>query len=403
MGSREEAQSFLDDLNNDLTQLVFHYTYTFRGVSDENGGDSIHLTRHARSINMPDENMPDEEWPPTLRDRWGIEFVRLLAGVFMMGSQNGDQDEQPVHRVWISQPFYLGKYEVTQGQWEQVMWGNPSRFTGNPNRPVEEVSWHDVQVFIERLNAIEGSEIYRLPTEAMPDEEWPPTLRDRWGIEFVRIPAGVFMMGSQNGDQDEQPVHRVWISQPFYLGKYEVTQGQWEQVMWGNPSRFTGNPNRPVEEVSWHDVQVFIERLNAREGREIYRLPTEAEWEYAARAGTTTDYHFGNDRSQLEKYAWYDGTSGYETHPVGQLQPNAWGLHDMHGNVREWVQDWYDASYYEQSPARDPRGPSGGSNRVDRGGSWFNRPAYVRSAIRYRAHPAHRYASLGFRLLRISP
>ncbi|MGQ4807523.1 Hercynine oxygenase [Candidatus Entotheonellaceae bacterium PAL068K] len=232
---------------------------------------------------------------------------------------------------------------------------------------------------------------------------WPEQLRNSIGMVFVRIEAGKFMMGSQNGFDDEQPVHRVQISQPFYLGKYEVTQGQWEQVMEDNLSGFTGNSNRPVEEVSWHDVQAFIERLNAREGREIYRLPTEAEWEYAARAGTTTDYHFGNDRSQLGKYAWYSKTSGYETHPVGQLQPNAWGLHDMHGNVWEWVQDGYDASYYERSPARDPRGPSRGSSRVNRGGGWDNRPASVRSAFRYWDHPARRRANLGVRLLRTSP
>ncbi|MGQ4810180.1 Hercynine oxygenase [Candidatus Entotheonellaceae bacterium PAL068K] len=236
----------------------------------------------------------------------------------------------------------------------------------------------------------------------------PPTLRDRWGIEFVRIPAGAFMMGSQNRGQNEQPVHRVWINQPFYLGKYEVTQGQWEQVMGDNPSRFTGNPDRPVEQVSWHDAQAFIELLNAREGREIYRLPTEAEWEYAARAGTTTHYHFGNDRSQLGKYAWYDETSGDETHPVGQLRPNAWGLHDMHGNVSEWVQDWYDdsdydASYYEQSPDCDPRGPSGGSVRVIRGGGWNLSPADVRSAYRTNIHSTSCYDDLGFRLLRTSP
>ncbi|MGQ4809267.1 Hercynine oxygenase [Candidatus Entotheonellaceae bacterium PAL068K] len=231
----------------------------------------------------------------------------------------------------------------------------------------------------------------------------PPTLTDRWGIEFMRLPAGAFMMGSENGYEDEQPVHWVQISQPFYLGKYEVTQGQWEAVTGSNPSHFTGNPNRPVERVSWHDVQAFIKHLNTIEGREIYRLPTEAEWEYAARAGTTTDYHFGNDRSQLGKYAWYSKTSGYETHPVGQLQPNAWGLHDMHGNVWEWVQDRYDASYYEQSPARDPRGPSGGSARVLRGGSWRHRPALVRSANRGGDPPAYRDADLGFRLLRTSP
>ena len=221
-------------------------------------------------------------------------------------------------------------------------------------------------------------------------------------MEFVLIPAGTFQMGSNDSDayDDEKPVHTVRITQPFYLGKYEVTQGQWQAVMGSNPSRFTGDPNRPVENVSWEDVQEFIRRLNSREGGATYRLPTEAEWEYAARAGTTTRWSFGDDASQLGRYAWYDGNAGGQTHPVGQLQPNPWGLYDMHGNVWEWVQDWY--GKYASGTAVDPAGPSSGSLRVDRGGSWVITARRCRSAHRNGVAPGLRDGYLGFRLLRVA-
>jgi formylglycine-generating enzyme required for sulfatase activity len=221
------------------------------------------------------------------------------------------------------------------------------------------------------------------------------------GMTFVRIPAGEFRMGSTDGYDDERPVHTVRISQLFYLGIYAVTQGQWEAVMGNNPSRFTGDPNRPVEQVSWEDVQEFIGRLNAREGRTLYRLPTEAEWEYAARAGSTTAYCFGDDSRRLGEYAWYDENAGGQTHPVGTRQPNAWGLYDMHGNVWEWVQDWYGT--YAAEPVTDPQGPASGSGRVARGGGWGGDAGHCRSAFRGYGAPGYRDGYLGFRLLRTAP
>ncbi|MDR1920313.1 MAG: formylglycine-generating enzyme family protein [Candidatus Adiutrix sp.] len=223
------------------------------------------------------------------------------------------------------------------------------------------------------------------------------------GMEFVLIPAGSFTMGAdknfEKADDDETPAHRVTISKPFYLGKYEVTQSQWAAVMGDNPSRFKGQSN-PVERVSWDDVQVFIKKLNQKEGGNKYRLPTEAEWEYAARAGTTSAYSFGDDAGELGRYAWYRDNSGDTTHPVGQKEPNGWGLYDMHGNVWEWVRDWHDKNYYAASPATDPRGPSSGSFRVNRGGAWFNYTyaGHCRSAYRYRSSPDSRHDGLGFRL-----
>ena len=188
------------------------------------------------------------------------------------------------------------------------------------------------------------------------------------------------------------------ITQPFYLGKYEVTQGQWQAVMGSNPSHFTADPSRPVENVSWANVQEFIRRLNGQEGGATYRLPTEAEWEYAARAGTTSRWSFGDEVSQLGRYAWYDENAEGQTHSVGQLQPNPWGLYDIHGNVWEWVQDWY--GKYASGTAVDPTGPSSGSDRVYRGGSWRYTARFCRSAFRYYDAPGFRLDNVGFRLLR---
>jgi formylglycine-generating enzyme required for sulfatase activity len=212
--------------------------------------------------------------------------------------------------------------------------------------------------------------------------------------DFVRIAAGKFMMGSTNGESDEQPVHRVRISRDFEMGKHEVTQAQWEAVMGNNPSNFKG-PDLPVETVSWDDVQEFINKLNQSDNKYQYRLPAEAEWEYAARAGSTGDY-----AGDLDAMAWYYDNSDSKTHPVGQKQANAWGLYDMHGNVWEWVQDWYDSDYYAQSPGADPRGPSSGSFRVLRGGGWGDDARYCRSAFRGSFSPDSRFVFLGLRLVR---
>ena len=225
------------------------------------------------------------------------------------------------------------------------------------------------------------------------------SITNRLGMKFVRIPAGSFNMGSNSGNSDEKPVHRVTISKPFYMQTTEVTQAQWRAVMGSNPSNFKGDA-RPVEKVSWIDVQEFIRKLNAKEGSDKYRLPTEAEWEYAARAGSQSKYCFGDDAGRLGDYAWYDSNSGNKTHAVGQKKPNGWGLYDMHGNVWEWVQDWYGENYYSSSSSTDPSGPSSGSYRVYRGGSWDSPTGNCRSAFRGRYDPGYRYYDLGFRLAR---
>jgi formylglycine-generating enzyme required for sulfatase activity len=204
-------------------------------------------------------------------------------------------------------------------------------------------------------------------------------------------------MGSTDGESSERPVHTVHLSQPFYMGKYPVTQEQWEAVMGENPSHFKG-ADRPVEQVSWEEAQEFVRRLTEQETGVSYRLPSEAEWEYAARAGSSTAYCFGDNEEQLGEYGWYRENAGGETHPVGQRKANSWGLHDMHGNVWEWVEDWYGA--YSAEPVPDPHGPSSGSYRVIRGGCWDYGAWYCRSSYRICGEPGSRDRYLGFRVLR---
>ncbi len=262
----------------------------------------------------------------------------------------------------------------------------------------------------EQANENQPVEMQPGPGQQPDIQVKPATWKNTIGIEFVLIPAGEFMIGSDDRDagSDEQPVHKVTISQPFYLGKYEVTQGEWANLMGENPSYITGDSNLPVEQVSWDNVQEFIQKLNAQEGVTHYRLPTEAEWEYTARAGTTTVFHYGDTLDSTQ--ANFDGNSPYRgaskgpylerTTAVGHYQANAFGLYDMHGNVWEWVQDWYDEEYYKSSPARDPQGPASGASRVVRGGRWGFVAQFCRAAFRGGFAPAIRDGGLGFRLAR---
>jgi len=219
-------------------------------------------------------------------------------------------------------------------------------------------------------------------------------------LDLVLIPAGSFTMGDDKGDDREKPTHKVTITKPFYLGKYEVTQEQWEAVMGSNPSHFKG-PKNPVEQVSWADCQQFLVKLNAKTGGRggKFVLPTEAQWEYACRAGSTGKFCFGDDEKQLGEYAWYDENSEDKTHPVGEKRPNAFGLYDMHGNVWEWCQDWYET--YGAEAVTDPRCPETGSFRVYRGGGWNRNARCCRSAYRFGFTPGIRDDDLGFRVSRV--
>ena len=219
------------------------------------------------------------------------------------------------------------------------------------------------------------------------------------GTTLNLIPPGEFTMGSperQAGHQDDETPHLVKISQPFYLSVHEVTRAQYAQVMNNNTSR-TAATTQLVAMVSWNDAVVFCGKLSEQEGMN-YRLPTEAEWEYACHAGTTTIFSFGDDVRELPQYAWYNKNSTGSTHLVGKLKPNPWGLFDMHGNVWEWCQDWY-APYGNTKGIRDPKGPAQGVRRVLRGGSFFTSPAYLRTADRHSDLPVA-FHNAGFRLAR---
>jgi len=223
------------------------------------------------------------------------------------------------------------------------------------------------------------------------------------GMEFVLIPSGEFKMGRPRRgrfrDTDERQ-HKVTISRPFYIQTSELTQAQWEAVIGNNPSHFKNcGEDCPVEGISWDDCQEFIRRLNQMEGTDKYRLPTEAEWEYACGAGNSTRFCFGDSDSQLGEYGWYVDNSGEQPHPVGQKEPNAWGLYDMHGNVWEWCQDWYKKKYPWRHTT-DPKGPSHGLYRVTRGGGWFNEAMDCRSANRSSSPDYYGNYMIGFRLVR---
>jgi formylglycine-generating enzyme required for sulfatase activity len=481
-----------------------------------------------------------------------LNMVAIAPGTFLMGSTAGLADEQPVHPVSLTQPFWMGKFEVTQAQYQSVMGNNPSYFQGAnaPNalqRPVDSVSWNSAAAFCQALTAIEQAAgrvptgyQYRLPTEAEWEyccragttTEWSTGVSlttseanfggalasasypfgqtsvvgsyapngfglhdmhgnvlewcldayaayapgpasdplanvglDRvyrgggWETDFsvfmcrssfrynttgatpgfsneyfgfrivlapirfaapnpllnmVPIAPGTFQMGSTAGQSNEQPVHQVTLTQPFWMGKYEVKQAEYQSVVGSNPSSFQGAnapnaPQRPVERVSWNSAVAYCQALTATEqaaGRVPagyqYRLPTEAEWEYCCRAGTTTEWHTGTSLSTSQ--ANFQGALANGTFPngqtavVGSYAPNQFGLHDMHGNVLEWCLDSY--ALYAPGSVTDPF-VTGGADRVIRGGSWQSSftATFCRSAYRYGFSPGFSSGDVGFRVV----
>jgi formylglycine-generating enzyme required for sulfatase activity len=212
---------------------------------------------------------------------------------------------------------------------------------------------------------------------------------------LIHVAPGTFSMGDDTRSW-EKPAHQVTITRGFYLGKYEVTQAQYEAVVGRNPSNWKA-PDRPVEHVAWGEAVEFCRLATERTGRR-FRLPTEAEWEYACRAGSTGMWCFGNSEVGLSDYGWYSRNAGRQTHPVGRKKPNAWGLHDMHGNVSEWVADWFAEDYYRISPREDPTGPTAGQFRVRRGGSWFYAGHCCEATYRLRSFPRTATRQTGFRV-----
>ncbi|WP_292469510.1 formylglycine-generating enzyme family protein [Methanolobus sp.] len=245
----------------------------------------------------------------------------------------------------------------------------------------------------------EPADVQSVPEETEVDDG---TFTNSIGMEFVKIPAGEFIMGAPEeelySDKDERPVHEVTIADEFYIGVYEVTQKQWEAVMGDNPSNFVGD-DLPVERVSWADVNIFVDKLNEMENTDSYRLPTEAEWEYVAKAGTETAFSYGDDESMLADYGWYDDNSEDKTRPVGMKQANPWGLYDIHGNVAEWVLDEYHSNY-QKAPTDGSEWTNGVNRRVFRGGSWDNAESNCRSSHRDSIGEGSRTNYIGFRLIK---
>jgi hypothetical protein len=233
------------------------------------------------------------------------------------------------------------------------------------------------------------------------------------GMKLALIPKGTFMMGSpesEEGYSEREVQHEVTLTKDFYLGVMEVTQAQYQKVMGENPSWFQGervlgdSSSRPVEQVSWEDAVEFCKRISdlpeEKKAGRVYRLPTEAEWEYACRAGSKTAFSFGDEQGSLGDYASFSDNSEGKTHPVGAKKPNAWGLYDMHGNVWEWCGDWY--GDYPKGAVSNPTGPNEGSYRVYRGGGWCFEAAFCRSAFRRGDYPSYR-GGIGVRVALSSP
>ena len=229
--------------------------------------------------------------------------------------------------------------------------------------------------------------------QTRPEETYTNSI----GMKLIYIPPGDFMMGSKDGDSDEKPIHKVYISRGFYLSTTEVTQAQYKAVMGENPSYFKGD-NNPVEQVNWYDANDFCKILSQKEGK-TYTLPTEAEWEYSCRAGTSTRYSFGDSESSLDDYAWYTSNSYDKTHPVGLKKPNAFGLYDMHGNVWEWCRDGYDPGYYNRGTIMDPEVWPNNESRVLRGGCWANDASACRSMLRFWDDSDAKFIDYGFRVV----
>jgi formylglycine-generating enzyme required for sulfatase activity len=241
------------------------------------------------------------------------------------------------------------------------------------------------------------------------------------GFEMALLPSGEFIMGDDGGDDDEKPAHKVHVS-AFYVDTREITQKAYQSLMEKNPSKSPG-PDKPVEQVDWYQAVLYCNMRSFKEGFKPcydaktlecdfavdgYRLPTEAEWEYACRAGTQTKYSFGNDPAKLKTCAWFKSNADRTTHPVGQRTPNPWGLQDMHGNVAEWCHDIYSESHYQKNESKDPRGPTAGSKRVLRGGSWRSSEEGCRSSARNSETPRFADAcfgsdAYGFRCVRRAP
>lgn len=350
--------------------------YSLSGSGRKNDTDTIVETERATvpielKLDMDMSNFTDEERMKLLKS---IENLLDIRDVKIIKVRKGSvyvTVEVPPHLaeklLLYAQNGYLGESNVVDAQygqtWSKEPQGNRSTWI-RQNRPHSDTT-NETEQLNDIIRQIEKN--------------------------MVALPGGIFRMG----DEDNGPVHDVTLG-PFAIGAMPVTQAQYEKVMGNNPSRFKGD-DLPVEKVTWNDAAAFCKKLSEITGKQ-YRLPTEAQWEYACRGGSTTAYCFGDDEKLLDEYCWYKKNSEGITHPVGKKNPNKFGLYDMHGNVWEWCSDWY--GDYPSDSIIDPAGPEEGEYRVLRGGSWSILAKLCRSAFRLRFRPENRGNRFGFRLSR---
>ena len=360
---------------------------------------SVALMMAVHAAVMPVVSAQEKELPPEIQVDILISAAEkdILAGKW----KDAVRGLEKALKLGVKLPgefhFHYGKALFKTGNYDDSLSSLTSYLTlvGKDGEYYEEAVTLVVDAKDEQEDAkLRSSESKHQRTEAAGETE----------DNMVYIKGGCFDMGNIFGDVraegDEKPVHTVCVDD-FYLGKTEVTQKQWTDIIGYNPAKFKGG-NCPVERISWNDVQDFIKKLNKATGMN-YRLPTEAEWEYAARNGGGKEKWAGADKeSELDEYAWYYSNSARDgTHAVAGKKPNGLGLYDMMGNVWEWCSDWYDRNYYENSPAKNPQGPSDGLTRVLRGGCWRSKPNHLRTVDRNDFDPdIKKFATTGFRLAR---
>jgi formylglycine-generating enzyme required for sulfatase activity/serine/threonine protein kinase len=362
-----------------------------------------------QSLQAQKEAEESAEFTKRLMKRLGLAAAALVAISLMIGAG-----------LWVRSAWRASSiaWAIQEKRWDVALAMDPKNLdvlVGRAEQELNKSNWDPVKVTsdLDRASSMtpddprlmslktraaekaraEAERIAAAKAEADRILAEPPLINSI-SLALKKLPAGKFVMGE--GSES----HEVVLTEPFYIGVYEVTQQQYQRVMGTNPSHFKGALH-PVEDVSWEDAVEFCRKLSElpeeKKAGRVYRvLPTEAEWEYACRAGTTTNFCFGNDESELGDYAWYDKNSGNKTHPVVEKKPNPWGLYDMHGNVWEWCSDWY--GDYPASAVVDPVGPATGWGRVIRGGGWFNVAAGCRSARWEGYYPRNPYSNLGFRV-----
>jgi formylglycine-generating enzyme required for sulfatase activity len=392
-GDREDLQKLQHQLRDRERNLTAQRDKAFREAADlfESGDAKNALAK----IDSLSDEIPLRSSDSKLKGRLVkiVSAEKELAALMKEAKADGVLDAAEVVSLFLSADAYL-KMNPRHKNIRDLQTKLQKQFTSNrfAKSTLSEVS-------LDGLSQLPPAVLSQLPHTVLSQLPWStwPKIKNSIGMQLKFLSGGTFTMGEGGA------AHEVTLSQPFYMGVHEVTQSQYEQVMGSNPSHFTGRSN-PVESVSWDDAVKFFRRLSAlpeeQAAGRVYRLPTEAEWEYACRAGTDTEYSFGDNASGFSTYAWFTDNSNRTSHPVGKKRANAWGLYDMHGNVWEWCADWY--GNYRRGAVTDPRGPRSGSGRVYRGGCWNDGAGNCRSASRYADTPDRRGNGLSFRLV-LSP